>query len=117
MKIYRVEHADNGVGPYNSKYAPEGMAHEHSADRAGHPSPVVDGIVEFYSDIRPEYLCGLTERAAIFAWFDGWLRTLHERGFVLATYEVPAEHVLTGRSEQVLFDRHEAALVATEALA
>jgi hypothetical protein len=103
MKVYRVEHADTGIGPYNQSWnyedgfdftSPEWrMACEHGGDSWYHPASHTDiPELQFDDDFRA---CFVSMRD-LFAWFGGWLPIMLDCNFRIVVRDVPAETVLTG---------------------
>lgn len=99
IKIYRVEHARGGRGPYLGDLAVAGaMQLEHQ--KLGHPTPLKDGIETMTVD---DY-CGFVAREHVDKWFYGFKAKLAHAGFHIAIYEVPMNLIKFGR-KQVAFER------------
>lgn len=122
MLVWRVEHANNDVGPYvNIGYFGSGsLAYQvclslrdaHSTCTC-HPPPSTDPGIDrppFYEEI-----CGFDSREKLDKWFHGFRGKLKAAGFVVNKYEVPEDAVVVGE-RQVIFDSDYAEFVGQEPL-
>lgn len=109
MRVWRVEHPTDGVGPYH--HAWDGLeelfgahcdtTHPSAWEEAlRDPSPWVKGLRRPPAGWR--HGCGTS--AALAEWFDGFWPGLAAAGFRVCVFEAPSTHVLP--SGQVLFARH-----------
>jgi hypothetical protein len=123
MLVYRIEHPSDGKGPYSgrSDYEKEGVQdwldgdfeELHQAhDPFSTPHPLVNEIDGF----ERGDLCGCESLDKLRDWFKGFLDSLHDCGFVVVTYEVPAEHVHTD-GLQVCFSPAHGTKCKTESIA
>ena len=133
MKLYRIEHKLDGLGPYQSGRVP-GMGKAHF--NMDHPSPQIDpapidGIqrqtmtyaeggsthpkyVDEYMALGIDYteVCGLRTADDVKEWFAGYGQTLEDKGFVVAEYKAPKDAVRVG-TKQLVFKKGRAKLIAT----
>lgn len=130
--VYRVEHAEEGYGPY-LKYVPEeedefgdtsgGYAdmhweveglHDAHEESDAHPGPRQDGL----SQERTYGHChGFDSRELADKWFKGFKRKLHAAGFVVNIYEAPEESTFTSDSgKQTIFKKDSSKLVDTQSV-
>lgn len=108
MIIYRVEHKDTGLGPYNHSWDEENaeledkLQTEHS--NLSHPSMYEDFDIDMIS--RDHYF-GFPSLTSLAEWFEGgWIGILIECGFIIREYNV--DNVLMGKSgRQVMFKKKE----------
>lgn len=114
MKIYRVEHLAEGTGPYSTlDIRLSDLLSSHGCyddDRC--PVPENDGIFAAWGDASAHkhmrYAFASLEQ--LFDWFNvDCVLDLLERDFVIAEYEIKANHVRMGR--------HHLAYVAAESVA
>jgi hypothetical protein len=101
LKIYRVEHHEDGQGPY----CKHGYDFWHRQDaRHRHPVPFDDFDLD-----PPSYALkfGFSSPKQLTAWFTpAELRLLRRHGFIVCVYDVPDADVIVGRS-QVAFPGEE----------
>lgn len=98
MKVYRVEHKECRIGPY------QGGAIGDNADYwdANHPGPREDGIKGW---ITWNDFFGFKNPSQLLAWFNIWdLWRWKKKGFCVYRYDIPDEHVRLG-GHQVVFVR------------
>lgn len=128
--VYRVEHKEQGYGPYlkpeedeneengwsaysETHWEVEGLhdAHENSDD---HPGPRMDGL----SWDRTDYhVFGFISRKSLDEWFKGFEHKLHAAGFVVNVYEASELTTHVGGSErQCIFVKHDSKLVDTQSV-
>lgn len=121
MQVFRVAHPGYPdqwgvpVGPYGREGVPEAtelalndMNWQHLDDT--HPSPHDDGRIR---GIRYYERCGFATEAGLVAWFEAqWRSAMHEPGFRVFEYEVPASGVRVGAFDQAVFDPTVALLTA-----
>lgn len=108
MKVFRVEHPSDGVGPYHSSV----LAGDYSFERYGnwtnrnhedveHPSPRMEKLPLPGSGL----VCGFVSLEQLKDWFnEEELQALHSLGFQLVVYEVYWKDVHEGR-KQCVFKR------------
>ena len=113
MKVYRVEHYRTRIGPYRHwgrLRLKIDKAHGYGErDRDTHPTPseeLGDAFWKWrgsklYKD-KP-FKCGFSSTPQLKLWFKGWLKKLHNNGFVIRVYE--AEDYLKGE-KQVVFNHY-----------
>jgi len=99
VKVWRVEHRDNGrIGMYNKEYHAFINATEGDCDATAtekHPSPMTDDPLGFWDlGNSCEWNFGFSSLAQMRNWIykAKWRRNLAKLDFVLACYEVDAEH-------------------------
>jgi hypothetical protein len=119
--IFRIE-TDEGKGPYQ-----RGWCMRTIAECRRHPVPQDDsGLADFWKHCgdKDSMFFGFGTTAQMRAWFyqDSWLKTLHEEGYQLSTYEIDDEpdvhgyvHACIGNT-QAVFRRDRAKLIDTAQL-
>lgn len=127
MDVYRIEHPDNGLGPYQqdrvmntdgatARYA-LGMAMNtrHSSDPE-RSIPRTDGNWTRYTDWTEQHFVALTTREGVAWWFEGFGRRLSKLGYVMSVYSIHnrGRNILRTTSDQVLFRKDRAKLLGTE---
>ena len=124
MIIYRIEHPENGKGPYR-QYEPltlNGIAiNDYHADFTTHPSPRREfadkdeyGYVRDYFYMPDDYYCGFISIEQLLTWFESeWIDVMHIHGYFLCEYEVPDLCVRIGHF-QCIFKMERAKLVQKE---
>ena len=78
MKVYRLQHIENKLGPYNNKGLFESnstefeflriMKYEHSDKPDNHPGPVRDNM-----EIDSEHIFGCETLNGLYSWFEGFI--------------------------------------------
>lgn len=115
MLVYRVAHSgqmNNGYpgGPYNGNGADWADDLNEAHANAEHPTPWEDrGLSRIYDS---EFCC-LSSIEGLRSWFDGWLETLQDYGYLIHVYDVPEEFVRIG-TRQTLAKLAMGTLVRTE---
>lgn len=101
MLVYRLEHAETGLGPFWHDDLDVRKMVSIQAAREGLPGPCLDGI----PDDAGELLFGCPSLAVLRdTWFPG-LYDLILGDFVVAVYDVPEHFIHAGQSGlQVAFD-------------
>ncbi len=121
MLVYRVEHEEYGIGPYQIRHSGNvqkflnRMGADHSAygyKGDQHPMPAFDGIEDFDTDY--DY-CGFESMEALVKWFDGYLLGLARYGFVVRIYDVPDDEVQLG-VKQLAFNKGYAEHIRTQSM-
>jgi hypothetical protein len=56
--------------------------------------------------IDSDNVVGMTSLSALFEWFDGFIETLVEKGFVVSAYEAPSSRAQKFPQSQVGFSKH-----------
>lgn len=112
MRVYRIEHKKNGLGPYSHRtanYDPHeiGMAHTgvNVEGVREHPGSYYDELTagENFLDTR----VGCSTMELLVDWFDGWLLRLNEADFICCVYEIDKSFVVMGKSgKQLIFDHY-----------
>lgn len=100
MKVFRIEHQDDGQGPYCFN----GKSPNLAFDPDRQPLPANDGLENHAGLVwPPAHRFGFVNVKALKAWFDASDRlTLKDHGYVCRVYEVDQEHVRKGK-KQVIF--------------
>lgn len=106
--VYRIEHPENGFGPYRSMLTDddllERMREKHSAYVSpAHPVPQKDGIAPAVMEAG-NMLSAFKNMTQLRAWFGEFVGPLLKDGFKVVKYYVPTAMVHMGR-HQVVFDR------------
>jgi hypothetical protein len=113
-----VEHGTDGMGPYCGGYGRDEMTGAIGAahrSKLTHPTTCDDGFWEMGLPERHRH--GLNRYKHVREWFAGFAADLRREGFVVAVYDVPATHVLTGESgKQVVFNPDHARLVRKQGI-
>lgn len=114
VTVYRIEHIENGNGPYNnSKFD---MADYHdSMDQIRHPTINNDSLLNYnWRNLRysraahygwfEDWYFAFSSIEQMRAWFyqDEWLELLDDHGFVLREYEVEDMYFLQGNAQCML---------------
>lgn len=128
--VYRIEHKDEGYGPYlkmvteeyeddddltysDVHYEVEGLHDAHERSRA-HPGPRDDGLNRGRTD---DHVHGFDSRELADKWFKGFKRKLKAAGFVVNVYEAPEDSTITGESgKQTIFLKNKSRLVDTQSV-
>lgn len=118
MLVYRVEHSEDGSGPFNSntngiKLVGEYWGWRHRYIDDGHPS-----LWEDYRKLpieMSEWFCGCPSENMVWWWFGPIMKLLHEHKFVLRIYRATNFEV-GDSSKQVIFKRETATLITQRAL-
>ena len=116
--LYRVEHPNNGRGPYttsrmrsNRRKALALRLHfAHSTDRW--PSPLEDPAL---GGIDEDELCGFATLSNLMDWFEDFISDLDAVGYRIAVYIVDGP-VRVGDYGQAIFPAHAATRIRTVAL-
>lgn len=126
MLIWRVEHKETGMGPYQSCYDGEYENYDgeyekhfdnftnhlgctHSDDN--HPSVVRDIHERSAFKHNSTYYCGFESYESYCAWFNKFFSILDLHGYHLCIYSIDEEYVQFGW-KQVAFDKYKATLIA-----
>lgn len=108
MKVYRVEHKDSGLGPYQDQSGTEvtnDILDNHYYPK--HPRAMI---------FNKDFVCGFESRELLAKWFKGYIRKLKQQGFEFATYEVSPQHVDKNQpGTQLIFNKKKAKKVSVEA--
>jgi hypothetical protein len=89
--VYRIEHWEEGYGPYWSKRFTVDVSHDHLA-------PKDDFATDAWK--HPDHKFGFRSLAELYAWFDRReVRALREQGFHITVFDVPDSAVTPGRSQ------------------
>ena len=123
MRVYRLEHAVDGSGPFSDMDALydhddfDYWRYEHMGS-VSHPGPARDGIKMLGSWANPvldkDRLFGCPSKEMIDFWFEPGYNMFKSAGFVINVYEVHGNAVKKGHSgTQVVFNRNKATLVET----
>jgi len=119
MLVYRVEHPDDGIGPFcttdnDDNYRPHAIYNDevmcHSNEdyfTYAFPSPREEGI-----PWGKGWNCGCQTRDLVVYWFGGLFDRMNELGYHLVTYEVVKDYRLG--EKQTTFRREHATEVARE---
>lgn len=115
MKVYRLEHPEDGCGPYHSNVIfdnPEllqlyqDMEQLHSVDHVeSHPTFIGDFVnsgPRLASYSAEGYMFGCVSEQAVKDWFGFYLEDLYDFGFVLVEIEVKFA-LIGGSQTQVAF--------------
>lgn len=103
MRVYRVEHPEDGHGPYGGANRIYSLNYAHQNDTR--PNPQWEGLEMGYEDY-----CALSSMERLCEWFEGWWGQIRYYGFHIAVYEVSEEHVGQGKM-QLVFTRNKAQLI------
>lgn len=109
LKIYRVEHSRNGIGPFQESEFKDSLGYIQS-DMPSHannfPTPWMDkGIIGKIPSNDYSYLSGCSSMRQLEDWFGEFWSILKTYDFRVVVYQVPVEHVISGR-HQVVFKKH-----------
>lgn len=130
--IYRIEHKDEGYGPYlkmvteefndedyddltysDVHYEVEGLHDAHERSTA-HPGPRDDGLGRCRTD---DHVHGFDSRELADKWFKGFKWKLKAAGFVVNVYEAPEDSTFTSDSgKQTIFLKNRSRLVDTQSI-
>lgn len=110
MRVYRVEHGQTRLGPYDPDTSPIPQSEMDTGPT--HPSPVYDLDIRALS--RSMHF-GFLDTAQLWSWFSSYCQYLRGQGYVVAQYEVPNEAVIVG-GHQVAFNKERATRVGEETL-
>lgn len=117
MLVYRIEHRELCVGPFNSRWNMgmtelecDNIGHFNNEwtthhDMVSHPTPQEDGIFNF---IPREDFCGVRSLDEILDWFGqgDCLTYLKSANFVLRVFSIYEHHIQYGRSQIALRRAH-----------
>lgn len=110
--IYRIEHKEDGLGPYRTEYEHTGIADAHMGCD-DHPTPAMESY-SYWCGVHEEHSFGCSSREKLDRWFKDFKEVLHEEGFVIRVFEAPTETVHVSPSgKQVYFTKSEAKEVDT----
>jgi len=123
-RIFRVEHAETGRGPYaGSPGVSETAPSTHNARDWEHPPVWEDSLLgNIVSEDKAIKLFSEGARSAfedmkqLNTWFDEWLPKLKELGFVVRSFDVPSKDVFKGAT-QVLYKPENAVPVPDKSVA
>lgn len=104
MKVYRIEHHRNSVGPYYLSCRTIERKYEHYHNTTLCPTPYLDGIGDFEVSLD---ICGFSSFEKLLNWFGEDLADLENDGYVIAVYDVGDIYVKTGE-KQVVFNKNRA---------
>jgi hypothetical protein len=121
VKVYRIEHAETGQGPFSCgirhKYDEAHRCRDRDHSAANPPGPLSYGehgtaLADLYDKRGSEavsYVFGFESLKQLKGWFRSKLgrRALAQEGMVLATFEVPENAIARG-NWQVAFKRSQA---------
>ena len=104
MYIYRIEHKDDGIGPYfRDAYIrnDDGICINEAHMNNTHPSMWQEHSKNsvIYSSMR--YKCAFDTVEKLVTWFDGWLTILDENDFIVAIYSVSGDNVHIGEYQTI----------------
>lgn len=108
-QVFRVEHKDNGAGPYRPHHSSDEELREFARVLSQrhfdnwHPGPEMDKTVRGYYVWAPGLVdrFGFTSLDALIRWFGPMLDELNKMGFVIRVYQ--AEVTWEGRTGQCTF--------------
>lgn len=120
MLVYRVQHRENGYGPYSHLrfdnqprcwVAGKKITRHHNTS-GEHPSVKEDvpGLCHWFEPMPDHLFCGFRSQSELLHWFRGHENRLVWAGYIVAAYDVDISHVKFG-SKQLVFDMSKAKLV------
>lgn len=109
MKVYRVEHAVDGLGPYQQAFdvcddddlARLALVETLNAVHSCSPDHPVLGVDIPEASVRD--ICAFESMESMSTWFEGFMELLLEYGYVIRCFEVASDCVRKG-AKQVAFD-------------
>lgn len=109
MIVWRFEHKDTGLGPYNSKCDADEIAwmrRSHNGD--DHPTRYEEPGMSYWESKLPggHHSCyyGCSTRAQLLTWFKNYLLDLWANGYRIRQYNVPDDKAFV-RPKQISFLR------------
>ena len=101
MYLYRVQHRETGVGPYQTNLAFSTMlCCRHTFGKKARPAPNNDGLRLLFP---AHYLCAMPSLESLLWWFEGFHSRLDHYGFEIVKIRAPKRAVKIGKT-QVMFD-------------
>jgi len=97
--VYRVEHPDDGEGPYVGREWPDKVRMRFSHNDSRHKAPHGDPALGYISHRE---VCGCTDPASLREWFATFWDGLAAGGFVVRIFEARGARV--GARGQVVFN-------------
>ena len=109
--VFRVEHPDDGLGPYMSPKFPKDTAiklrNTHNTSRHPGVNRVLRGagvIDNCYAKVPEEIHSGCDSLETLDAWFEDFWEDFKEAGFRIYKYIVRDESCIKGTYGQIVFD-------------
>jgi hypothetical protein len=129
MRLYRVEHGEDGKGPYqyvsgdteqdeirDALCGEIGMAHNDSwreEVRVKHPGPENDGLGYMWMD-KADWLFACTSIETLHQWFAGYGERLRDSGFIVSAIDADDDYVKVGTTKrQAIYDPDYATVTGT----